>query len=50
MDINDIRSAVTLFSFLCFIWLMGWVWAKHRRSAYDEAARLPLLENDGEPQ
>lgn len=50
MDINDVRSAVTLISFGAFIWLMAWVWAKQRRSAFEEAAQLPFMENEGEAQ
>ena len=47
MDINDIRSAVTLLSFVLFIGLVRWVWTARRRAAFDEAARLPF---EGEEQ
>jgi cytochrome c oxidase cbb3-type subunit 4 len=50
MDINDIRSAVTLVSFVSFVWLMVWVWSRKRREAFEEAAQLPFVETDGEPQ
>jgi cytochrome c oxidase cbb3-type subunit IV len=42
MDINDIRSAVTLLGFVSFIALVRWVWTARRRPAFDEAARLPF--------
>jgi len=45
MDLNDIRSLVTVFSFLLFGGLAAWAWWPSRRSAYEAAARLPL---DGE--
>jgi len=45
MDINDLRSAVTVLGLLLFLALVAWVYAGHRRHAFDEAARLPL---DGE--
>ena len=45
MDINDLRSAVTVLGLLLFLALVSWVYAGHRRQAYDEAACLPL---DGE--
>ena len=45
MDLNDIRSVVTLFSLLLFLGLMAWTWWPTRRSALDEAAQLPF---DGE--
>lgn len=42
MDLNDIRSAVTLLSFVLFIGLVRWAWATRRREAFDEAAQLPF--------
>ncbi len=50
MDLNDIRSAVTLVSFLTFVWLMAWAWSRQRRDAFEEAAQLPFLDNEGESQ
>ena len=47
MDINDIRSAVTVIGFVLFLALVRWVWAARRRSAFDAAALLPFA---GEPQ
>jgi cytochrome c oxidase cbb3-type subunit 4 len=49
MDINDIRSAVTVVCFLLFLALVRWVWASSRRAAFDAAAQLPF-EGDGEAQ
>ena len=45
MDINDLRSAVTVLGLLLFLALVSWVYAGHRRKTFDEAAQLPL---DGE--
>jgi len=42
MDINDLRSAVTVLGMLLFLALVAWVYAGHRRRAFDEAAQLPL--------
>ncbi len=50
MDLNDIRAAITLLSFLLFIGIMVWTWARGRREGFEEAARLPFIENDGERQ
>jgi cytochrome c oxidase cbb3-type subunit IV len=47
MDLNDLRSAITLLSFVMFIGLVAWAWSARRRQAFDEAARLPF---DGEEQ
>ena len=46
MDLNDIRSAVTLLSFVLFIALVRWAWAARRSAAFAEAAHLPF---SGEP-
>ena len=45
MDLNDIRSLITLASLLLFVGLMAWTWWPSRRSGLDAAARLPF---DGE--
>jgi len=50
MDLNDIRAGITLVSFLLFLGIMGWTWARRRRDAFEEAARLPFIDNDGERQ
>jgi cytochrome c oxidase cbb3-type subunit IV len=42
MDINDIRSAVTVISLLIFAGIMGWTWRPARRNDFDSAARLPF--------
>lgn len=52
MDLNDIRSAVTLASFALFMGLMAWTWWPKHRAAHDAAARLPfegeLQQSDNE--
>jgi cytochrome c oxidase cbb3-type subunit IV len=47
MDINDIRSAVTVIGLVLFLALVRWAWAARRRSAFEAAAMLPF---EGEPQ
>lgn len=42
MDINDIRSIVTLFSLGLFLVLLTWTWWPTRRRAHDAAAQLPF--------
>lgn len=46
LDINDLRSLVTLIGLILFLALVGWVWSSKRRAAYDEAAQLPLLGDE----
>ena len=49
MDLNDLRSAIMLLSFVMFIGLVAWAWSARRRQAFDEAARLPF-DGEEEPQ
>jgi cytochrome c oxidase cbb3-type subunit 4 len=44
MDINELRSAVTVISLVLFLALVAWTWSRHRRSAFDEAAQLPFAD------
>jgi cytochrome c oxidase cbb3-type subunit 4 len=44
MDLNDLRSAVTLVSLLIFSGIVGWVWWPGRRAELDAAARLPFTD------
>jgi cbb3-type cytochrome oxidase subunit 3 len=45
MDLNDVRSLVTLLGLSLFLGLMVWIWWPSRRDAFDAAAMLPF---DGE--
>ena len=42
MDVNDIRSLVTLLSLLLFVGLMAYTWWPTRQSAHEDAALLPF--------
>lgn len=44
MDINDLRSALTVLSLLSFLGLVAWAYSQSRRTEFDEAARLPLWD------
>ncbi|WP_460507337.1 cbb3-type cytochrome oxidase subunit 3 [Hydrogenophaga soli] len=45
MDINDMRSAMTVVSLLTFIGIVAWAWSKRNKSSFDEAAQLPFNED-----
>jgi cytochrome c oxidase cbb3-type subunit 4 len=45
MDINDMRSAVTVLSLLSFVGIVFWAWSKRNKERFDEAARLPLQDD-----
>lgn len=42
MDVNLLRSIVTVVSLLLFVALMVMVWLPRRKSGFDEAAALPF--------
>lgn len=46
MDINDLRSIITLVSFITFLGIVGWAYSRKNRERFDEAARLPFTEED----
>ncbi|MFM7847898.1 MAG: cbb3-type cytochrome oxidase subunit 3 [Rubrivivax sp.] len=45
MDINDLRSAVTVISLLLFVGLVAITMKPSRRSEFEEAAHLPFAED-----
>jgi cytochrome c oxidase cbb3-type subunit 4 len=47
MDLNTLRSAVTVFGLLVFLAIVGWAWQQARRADFAEAARLPFEEDFG---
>lgn len=46
MDINDLRSIVTVAGLLCFLGIVAWAYGKSSRKGFDEAANLPFAEPD----
>jgi cytochrome c oxidase cbb3-type subunit IV len=45
MDINDLRSAVTVLLLVMFLGIVAWVYSSKRdRRAFDELAALPLQD------
>ena len=42
MDINDLRSIVTVVSLLTFLGIVAWAWSRSNRDRFDDAARLPF--------
>ncbi|HWU83821.1 MAG TPA: cbb3-type cytochrome c oxidase subunit 3 [Rhodocyclaceae bacterium] len=42
MDINVLRSIITVVSFLLFIAIVCWAWSGRRKDEFEAAARLPL--------
>ncbi|MBT8069113.1 MAG: cbb3-type cytochrome c oxidase subunit 3 [Gammaproteobacteria bacterium] len=48
MDINVLRGAILLVLIFSFIGLWAWAWSRKRQSAFEEASRLPLEEDNGQ--
>jgi cytochrome c oxidase cbb3-type subunit IV len=44
MDINDLRSTVTVVSLLTFVGIILWAWSKRNQASFDEAAQLPFKD------
>ena len=47
MDLNDIRSVVTVISMFTFVGIVVWAWSRNNRARFDEAAQLPFVEEQG---
>jgi cytochrome c oxidase cbb3-type subunit 4 len=48
MDINDLRTIVTVIAFVTFLGIVFWAYSGRRQAAFDRAARSVLEENDDE--
>lgn len=44
MDINDLRSIVTVVSMLTFLGIVAWAWSKRNKDRFEEAAQLPFQD------
>jgi cytochrome c oxidase cbb3-type subunit 4 len=49
MDINDLRSIMTVVSLLTFLGIVWWAFGvKGNKQRFDEAANLPFTDDDAE--
>ncbi len=46
MDINTLRSVVTVVTFFVFIGIVAWAWSGRNADSFDEAARLPFKQDE----
>lgn len=46
MDINDMRSIMTVVAFATFAGIVAWAYSGRRRAAFEEAANLPFTEDE----
>ena len=49
MDLNDIRAAWTLVSFLAFVGIAIWAYSGRAKQGFEEAARVPLEDDQPLP-
>jgi cytochrome c oxidase cbb3-type subunit IV len=45
IDINTLRSAATVVSFVTFICIVWWAWSRKRTDDFSEAAKLPFEQD-----
>ncbi len=45
LDMNTLRTAITVVSFVTFIGIMYWVLSKRRGADFSEAANLPFEQD-----
>ena len=45
--LNILRGIATILAMGAFIAVVVWSWSRRRRESFDEAARLPLEEDQG---
>jgi cytochrome c oxidase cbb3-type subunit 4 len=46
MDINTLRSIITVVAFALFIAIVVWAYSDRSKAAFDQAARLPFDEEE----
>jgi cytochrome c oxidase cbb3-type subunit IV len=45
VDINTLRSVVTVISLVTFVGIVWWAWSKRRSADFQEAANLPFEQD-----
>lgn len=45
MDINTLRSIVTVVAFIAFLGIVVWAWSGRNAASFDEAAQLPFKQD-----
>ena len=48
MDVYTVHTIITVISFAIFIGIILWAYSDRRKTAFDQAARLPFDEEDDE--
>lgn len=45
MDVNTLRSVVTVVALICFIGIVLWAWSGRNKAEFDHAAQLPFEQD-----
>ena len=45
MDINLLRSVITVVTLITFVGIVVWAWSGRNRARFEEAARLPFEQD-----
>lgn len=45
MDVNTLRSLVTVAGLVCFIGIVLWAWSSRNTADFEQAARLPFEQD-----
>ena len=48
MDVNDLRIATTMLSFVVFVGIVVWAFSRRNQSEFDAAAQLPFDQDQGQ--
>lgn len=46
MDLNELRSLYTVLAFVSFVGIVLWAYSGKRKARFEEAGRLPMMEDD----
>ena len=46
MDINDLRSLITVLSFATFLGIVFWAYSGRRKQSFEEAMMLPFSDDE----
>ena len=44
--VNNLRTILLVVGLLCFLWICLWAFSRRAKSGFDEAAQLPLADDD----
>lgn len=50
MSLSLFHAFWTVILMIIFLGIVAWAWSRRRQNSFEEAARLPLEDDDSEPQ